>query len=153
MMTGKGQKRTSIGRTDWALAVGYKIGQNITKAQMCRHRNKHICHLLKHPHLTVMCLRKKTSVVYRRNGLGATMRKAETAVEPLERYIPEEKGEWVLPVDGWFWLITLKTNYFKLKVTVTGLNKHVKLRKIEVTCLLSLSRYNVKERLFHLQIY
>lgn len=85
--------------------------------------------------------------------MGATMRKAETAVEPLERYIPEEKGESVLPVDGWFWLITLKTNYFKLKVTVTGLNKHVKLRKIEVTCLLSLSRYNVKERLFHLQIY
>lgn len=36
---------------------------------------------------------EKTSVVYRRNGLGATMRKAETAVERLERYIPEEKGE------------------------------------------------------------
>lgn len=58
-MAGKGRKRTSTGRTDWALAVGYKIEQNITKAQMCRHRNKHICHLLKLPYLTVMCVRKE----------------------------------------------------------------------------------------------
>lgn len=46
---------------------------------MCRHRNKHICHLLKLPYLKVMCLRKKTTVVFKRNGLGATMKKAETA--------------------------------------------------------------------------
>lgn len=46
---------------------------------------------------------KKNNSVCRRNGLGATMKKADTALEPLEKYIPEEKEAftslWMVLVD------------------------------------------------------